>query len=646
MTPPLSNTPSPIDAGRYPRLARIDAPADLRALDESELRAVADELRAYLIESVGHSGGHFGAGLGVVELTTALHYLYETPEDRIVWDVGHQAYPHKILTGRRDTIRTVKQAGGVAPFPKREESAYDTFGVGHSSTSISAALGMAIANARAGHPRKVVAVIGDGAMTAGMAYEALNHAGGMSPEPDLLVILNDNRMSISENVGGLTKMLGRATGSRTLNAIREGGKKLLGDKNNPTAKFVRRWEEHWKGMFVPSTLFEEMGFHYTGPIDGHDMDALVSTLKTLRGLKGPQLLHVITTKGKGYERAEGDQIGYHAVSPFDPELGVVAKPGAAPKKPTYTDVFGDWLCDMAAAEPGLMGITPAMREGSGLVRFSQEYPDRYFDVAIAEQHAVTLAAGMACEGAKPVVAIYSTFLQRGYDQLVHDVAIQGLDVLFAIDRGGVVGPDGATHAGNLDLSYLRCVPNLVVMAPADENECRQMLSTGFRHEGPAAVRYPRGSGPGVAVASSLDTLPIGKAQLRRRGAGIALLAFGALVPAAEAVGAELGLTVVNMRFVKPLDRALLLELAKTHEGFVTLEDNVVAGGAGSGVAELLAAEGITLPILHLGLPDAFQHHASREQLLAEAGLDVAGIRASVLRRWPRLGDDRAAIAAR
>jgi 1-deoxy-D-xylulose-5-phosphate synthase len=400
---------------------------------------------------------------------------------------------------------------------------------------------------------------------------------------------------------------------------------------------VKRWEEHWKGMFVPSTLFEEMGFHYTGPIDGHDMDALVSTLKTLRGLKGPQLLHVITTKGKGYERAEGDQIGYHAVSPFDPEQGVVAKPGAAPKKPTYTEVFGDWLCDMAAAEPALMGITPAMREGSGLVRFSQEYPDRYFDVAIAEQHAVTLAAGMACEGAKPVVAIYSTFLQRGYDQLVHDVAIQDLDVLFAIDRGGVVGPDGATHAGNLDLSYLRCVPNLVVMAPADENECRQMLSTGFRFQGPAAVRYPRGSGPGVAVASSLDTLPVGKAQLRRRGAGVALLAFGALVPAAEAVGAELGLTVVNMRFVKPLDRAMVLELATSHEGFVTLEDNVVAGGAGSGVAELLAAEGIAMPMLHLGLPDAFQHHASREQLLVEAGLDAAGIRASILRRWPQLG---------
>ncbi|HVI57507.1 MAG TPA: 1-deoxy-D-xylulose-5-phosphate synthase [Luteimonas sp.] len=624
-----------IDPTRHPRLSRIDSPANLRTFDESELPAIADELRAYLIESVGKSGGHFGAGLGVIELTTALHYLYDTPDDRIVWDVGHQTYPHKILTGRRDAIHTVKQAGGVAPFPKREESEYDTFGVGHSSTSISAALGMAIANARAGNDRKVVAVIGDGAMTAGMAFEALNHAGGMDPEPNLLVVLNDNRMSISENVGGLTKMLGRMTGSHTLNALREGGKKLLGDKHGGPARFVRRWEEHWKGMFVPSTLFEEMGFHYTGPIDGHDVKALVAALKMVKKLKGPQLLHVITTKGKGYELAEGDQIGYHAVSPFDPEKGLVSKPGAV-KKPTYTDVFGDWLCDMAAADDKLMGITPAMREGSGLVRFSKEFPERYFDVAIAEQHAVTLAAGMACEGAKPVVAIYSTFLQRGYDQLVHDVAIQHLDVLFAIDRGGVVGPDGATHAGNLDLSYLRCVPNMVVMAPADEDECRRMLSTGFRFEGPAAVRYPRGCGPGVAVQPTLDTLPIGKAQLRRQGTRVALLAFGATVPAAEAVGGELDLTVVNMRFVKPLDRDLVLELARTHDGFATLEDNVVMGGAGSAVAEALNEAGVSLPVLHLGLPDAFQHHASREDLLAEAGLDAAGIRAALLARWPEL----------
>ncbi|KWV15322.1 1-deoxy-D-xylulose-5-phosphate synthase [Xanthomonas translucens] len=624
-----------IDPTRYPRLARIQIPAELRRFEESELPAIAEELRAYLIECVGKSGGHFGAGLGVIELTVALHYLYDTPVDRLVWDVGHQTYPHKILTGRRDQIHSVKQAGGVAPFPKREESEYDTFGVGHSSTSISAALGMAIALQRAGDERKVVAVIGDGAMTAGMAYEALNHAGGMDPEPNLLVILNDNRMSISEAVGGVTKMLGRMSGSKTLNAIREGGKKILGDKkNNPTARFVRRWEEHWKGMFVPSTLFEEMGFHYTGPIDGHDLPALIGALKTLQTLKGAQLLHVITTKGKGYELAEGDQIGYHAVGPFDPSKGLVSKPGA--KATTYTDVFGDWICDMAAAEPALLAITPAMREGSGLVRFSKEYPQRYFDVAIAEQHAVTLAAGMATQGAKPVVAIYSTFLQRGYDQLVHDVAVQQLDVLFAIDRGGVVGPDGATHAGNLDLSFLRCVPHLVLMAPADEAECRQMLSTGLRHAGPAAVRYPRGIGPGVAPGTALDTLPIGKAQLRVQGATLALLAFGSTVAAAEQVGRELGLSVVNMRFVKPLDRALLLELARSHDGFVTIEDNVVAGGAGAGVAELLNAEGVLRPLLHLGLPDAFQHHASREQLLAEAGIDAAGIRAAILARWPQL----------
>ncbi|WP_034210408.1 1-deoxy-D-xylulose-5-phosphate synthase [Arenimonas metalli] len=623
-----------MDSQRYPRLSKITHPADLRQFPEAELPAIADELRAYLIETVSQSGGHFGAGLGVIELTVALHYLYDTPVDRLVWDVGHQCYPHKILTGRRDSIHTVKQKDGVAPFPRREESEYDTFGVGHSSTSISAALGMAIALQARGDERKVVAVIGDGAMTAGMAFEALNHGGGMDPEPNLLVVLNDNRMSISENVGGLTRMLGRLSGSRTLNAIRESGKKLLGDKRRPAARFMRRWEEHWKGMFVPSTLFEEMGFHYTGPIDGHDIPAMLAALKTLKGLKGPQLIHVITTKGKGYELAEGDQIEYHAVGPFDPSVGIVKK--AAPAKPTYTQVFGDWLCDMAAADAQLMGITPAMREGSGLVRFSREYPARYFDVAIAEQHAVTLAAGMACEGAKPVVAIYSTFLQRGYDQLVHDVALQGLDVLFAIDRGGVVGPDGATHAGSFDLSFLRCIPNMVVMAPADENECRQMLSTGYRHPGPAAVRYPRGTGPGVAVQPSLDVLPIGKAELRQRGGRVALLAFGALVPPAEKVGKELGLTVANMRFVKPLDRTLVLELARSHDAIVTLEDNAIMGGAGSGVAELLAAEGITLPVLHLGLPDRYQEHASREQLLAEAGLDAEGIRASLLARWPAL----------
>ncbi|QNR99064.1 1-deoxy-D-xylulose-5-phosphate synthase [Stenotrophomonas sp. 169] len=632
-----------IDSARYPRLSRIQTPDDLRTFEESELRAVADELRAYLIESVGRSGGHFAAGLGVIELTVALHYLYQTPHDQLVWDVGHQTYPHKILTGRRDEIHTVKQKDGVAPFPKREESEYDTFGVGHSSTSISAALGMAIARQREGDDRRVVAVIGDGAMTAGMAFEALMHAGGMEPEPNLLVILNDNNMSISEAVGGLTKVLGRATGSRTLNALREGGKKILGDKRNNPARFVKRWEEHWKGMFVPSTMFEEMGFHYTGPIDGHDMPALLSTLKTLRTLKGPKLLHVLTTKGKGYEPAEGDQIGYHAVGPFDPIKGLVAKGGA--KKPTYTDVFGDWLCDAAAAEPRLHAITPAMREGSGLVRFSREYPDRYNDVAIAEQHAVTLAAGMATQGAKPVVAIYSTFLQRAYDQLVHDVAIQNLDVLFAIDRAGVVGPDGATHAGNLDLSFLRCVPNMVVMAPSNEAECRQMLSTGLQHTGPAAVRYPRGSGTGVAAGTDLSTLPIGKGEVRVEGSRIALLAFGSTVNDAEAVGRALGLTVVNMRFIKPLDRDLLLQLAARHEGFVTIEDNVVAGGAGSAVAELLSTEEVLKPFLHLGLPDAFQHHASREDLLGEAGIDAAGIRAAVLKRWPTLAAGSTPLSA-
>ena len=627
-----------IDPSRYPLLSQIAVPADLRTVSEDDLKAVADELRAYLIETVAQVGGHFGAGLGVIELTVALHYVFNTPDDRLVWDVGHQCYPHKILTGRRDRIHTVKLKGGIAPFPKREESAYDTFGVGHSSTSISAALGMALALAQRGDERRVVAVIGDGAMTAGMAYEALNHAGGIEPEPNLLVVLNDNQMSISENVGGLTKMFGRLMTNRTLNAVREGGKRLLGDKNRPTARFMRRWEEHWKGMFVPSTLFEEMGFHYTGPIDGHNLPALVTALNTLKGLKGPQLLHVMTTKGKGYERAEGDQIGYHAVGPFDPEQGVVKKP--APTKPSYTQVFGDWLCDMAAADSRLLAITPAMREGSGLVRFSKEYPTRYFDVAIAEQHAVTLAAGMACEGMKPVVAIYSSFLQRGYDQLIHDVAIQNLDVLFALDRAGVVGPDGATHAGSLDLSFLRCVPNMMVMAPSNENECRQLLSTGFHHDGPAAVRYPRGNGPGVALQASLDTLPIGKAELRRQGTRVALLAFGSPLAAAELIAAELGLSVVNMRFVKPLDRELILRLARNHDALVTIEDNVIAGGAGAGVAELLAAAGVSVPILHLGLPDAFQHHASREELLAEAGIDAQGIRRAILARWPALAEMR------
>jgi 1-deoxy-D-xylulose-5-phosphate synthase len=624
-----------IDSQRYPRLARIDSPADLRRFPESELGDIARELRAYLIESVATSGGHFGANLGVIELTVALHWLYETPRDRLVWDVGHQCYPHKILTGRRDRITTVKKKDGVAPFPRREESEYDAFGVGHSSTSISAALGMALASQRdesqGGEARKVVAVIGDGAMTAGMAFEALNHGGAL--DPDMLVILNDNQMSISENVGALTQMLARLMASRTLNRIRESGKKMM-KRGGFWWRFVKRWEEHAKGMFVPSTLFEEFGFHYTGPIDGHDLPLLVSTLRTLKELKGPQLLHVVTTKGKGYAPAEREQIEYHAVGPFDPVAGVAKKAGAS--KPAYTEIFSDWLCDMAAADPRLYGITPAMREGSGLVRFSKEYPQRYFDVSIAEQHAVTLAAGMACEGAKPVVAIYSTFLQRAYDQLIHDVALQDLDVLFAIDRAGVVGPDGATHAGSFDLSYLRCIPNMLVMAPADEDECRRMLTTGFLHEGPAAVRYPRGTGTGVAVARELATLPVGKAEVRRRGHGIALLAFGAMVAPCTKVAETLDATLVNMRFVKPLDEAAILDLAQSHSALVTIEDNSIAGGAGSGVLELLAAHGVQVPTLQLGLSDRFLEHASREELLAVDGLDAAGIEAAVRNRFGHL----------
>ena len=512
------------ELSRYPHLDKIDTPVDLRRVSDDQLPAVADELRQYLIEAVASSGGHFGAGLGVVELTVALHYVFNTPVDRLVWDVGHQCYPHKILTGRRSRITTIKKKDGLAPFPRREESEYDTFGVGHSSTSISAALGMAIAAQRKGDHRKVVAVIGDGAMTAGMAFEALNHGGDV--EPNMLVVFNDNGMSISENVGALTKMMARAMASQTLNTWRERAKRAIPNQSF-FGRWFKRWEEHAKGMFVPSTLFEELGFHYTGPIDGHNIPQLLHALRTVKNLPGPQLLHVITTKGKGYAPAEQAQIEYHAVGPFDPQAGLAKK--SAPAKPTYTDIFGDWLCDMAASDERLLGITPAMREGSGLVRFSKAYPQRYFDVAIAEQHAVTLAAGLACEGAKPVVAIYSTFLQRAYDQAIHDVALQNLDVTFAIDRAGVVGPDGATHSGTFDLSFLRCLPNMVIMAPADENECRMMLSTGFQYAGPAAIRYPRGNGPGAAIHKNLDTLPIGKAELRRRGHSIALLSFGTML---------------------------------------------------------------------------------------------------------------------
>jgi 1-deoxy-D-xylulose-5-phosphate synthase len=627
---PLDDNRNMIDHDRYPRLSRITTPADLRQFPENELGEVARELRDYLIASVATSGGHFGAGLGVIELTVALHYLFDTPVDRLVWDVGHQCYPHKILTGRRDRITTIKKKDGLAPFPKRDESDYDTFGVGHSSTSISAALGMAIAAQRKNDPRKFVAVIGDGAATAGMVYEALNHGGDV--EPDMLVVLNDNGMSISENVGAFTKMLARLMSSRRLNQWRERAKQAM-SRGSILWRFFKRWEEHAKGMFVPSTLFEELGFHYTGPIDGHDLPLLLHSLRTVKDLKGPQLLHVVTTKGKGYPPAENDQIEYHAVGAFDPIQGVAKK---TPVKPTYTDVFGEWLCDMAARDSRLLAITPAMREGSGLVRFSKEFPQQYFDVGIAEQHAVTLAAGMACEGAKPVVAIYSTFLQRAYDQLIHDVAIQHLDVLFAIDRAGVVGPDGATHAGSFDLSYLRCIPNMVVMAPADENESRQMLTTGFEFDGPAAVRYPRGTGPGVALARELTTLPIGKAQVRRRGRRVALLGFGSFVALAEKVGAELDATVVNMRFVKPLDETLVLEIAQTHDAIVTLEDNTVQGGAGSAVAEFLSARGIVKPLLQIGLPDLFLDHGSREELLATCGLDASGIQNTILQRFPHL----------
>lgn len=608
----------------YPILARIHQPSDLRELPKSELEALAKELRAYLLHSVSNSGGHFAAGLGAIELTVALHYVYNTPHDRLVWDVGHQCYPHKILTGRRERLGTIRRQGGLAPFPKRGESEYDSFGVGHSSTSISAALGMALAIAANHDNRKTVAIIGDGAMTAGMAYEALNHIGDLGA--DLLVILNDNEMSISPNVGAMNKYLTRMLSGRVYSTMREGGKRLL-KQMPPMWEFARRAEEHVKGMIVPGTLFEEMGVTYFGPVDGHDLLGLVRTLENLRDHKGPRLLHIVTRKGKGYAAAEADPVKYHAVSKFDPSVGVI--PSTKPAKLTYTQVFGDWLCDMAAEDPRLMAITPAMREGSGLVRFSKEYPKRYFDVGIAEQHAVTVAAGIACEGRKPVVAIYSTFLQRAYDQLIHDVAIQNLPVLFAIDRAGVVGPDGPTHAGSFDLSYLRCVPNMTIMAPADENECRHMLYTGYLLDSPAAVRYPRGSGPGVEVEREMRRLAVGKAECLREGRNVALLAFGSAVSEALQAGDELDATVVNMRFIKPLDENIVFEMAHQHDFLVTVEDNAVAGGAGSAVNECLARLDVQVTVLNLGLPDRFLDHGSREQLLTEAGIDAPGIIASI-----------------
>ena len=619
-------------------LSTIDSPADLRQLPERALPGVARELRQYLIDSVSRSGGHFAAGLGAVELTIALHYLYDTPHDRIVWDVGHQSYPHKILTGRRDRMHSIRKRDGVSPFPKRSESPYDTFGVGHAGTSISAAAGMAIAAQRTGSDRKVVAVIGDGGLTCGMAFEAMNHAGGAGA--DMLVVVNDNEMSISPNVGALTNRFAQLLSSRFYATVREGGKRVF-SRVPPIHKIARRAEEHVKGLIVPGALFEELGFNYVGPVDGHDLGALLPTLRNLRRLGGPQLLHVVTRKGKGYGPAESDPVKYHGIgSPFDPAMGIV--PGAVPatSRPTYSQVFGDWLCDMAALDARLVAITPAMREGSKMERFEQIFPDRYFDVAIAEQHSVTFAAGLACEGLKPVVAIYSTFLQRAYDQVVHDVVLQDLPVMLAIDRAGVVGGDGPTHAGAYDLTCLRCLPNIVIMAPADENETRRMLYTGFLHEGPCAVRYPRGTGPGVPVESEMRAVPIGRAEERRRGAGVAFLSFGALLHHVMEVAEGLDATVFNMRFVKPLDEDVVLALARDHDLLVTVEENA-AGGAGSAVGECLAARGVACRLLHIGLPDRFIQHGSRGDMLVDAGLDPAGIARTVDACLTRHGGPRA-----
>jgi 1-deoxy-D-xylulose-5-phosphate synthase len=613
----------------YPLLESIDTPADLRRLPPAKLAQLAAELRQFLIQSVSTRGGHFAAGLGTVELTIALHYVFNTPYDRLVWDVGHQAYPHKVLTGRRARLHTIKQNNGLAPFPTRSESEYDTFGVGHSSTSISAALGMAIAASKRGEDRRAVAIIGDGALTAGMAFEALNHAG-TSPA-DLLIILNDNDMSISENVGALSNYLARALSGRMYAHLREGGKKVL--RQMPTVwELARRSEEHLKGMVLPGTLFEEMGFNYIGPVDGHDVKALVATLNNVKKLRGPQFLHVVTRKGKGYAPAEADPIKWHGPGPFDPASGKIFKEVSS--GPTYSQIFGQWLCDIAQSDPNIIGITPAMREGSGLVEFSKRFPDRYFDVAIAEQHAVTFAAGLACEGFKPVVAIYSTFLQRAYDQLIHDVALQNLPVVFALDRAGLVGSDGATHQGSYDLSFLRCIPNMVVMTPADENECRQMLYTGTTLSCPSAVRYPRGTGPGIPVVAEMTALPVGRGQMRREGrSGLAILVFGTLLESARKIAERLDATLVNMRFVKPLDDALVIGVAARHRAFITIEENAIMGGAGSAVGEVLAAAGVQIPMLQLGIPDRFIEHGSRDTCLAAAGLDLAGLTASVDQWW-------------
>jgi 1-deoxy-D-xylulose-5-phosphate synthase len=616
----------PALGGSFPLLERVSLPSDLRRLHASELPQLAEELRRFLVASVSRTGGHLAAGLGVVELTIALHYVFQTPGDRLVWDVGHQAYPHKILTGRRERMSTLRRSAGLSGFLRRDESEYDAFGAGHSSTSISAALGMAAAAARRGERRKTIAVIGDGALTAGMAFEALNHAGSL--DLDLLVILNDNDMSISAPVGAMSSYLARVLTSRFYTSVREGGKSVLSHVPG-MREILGRWEEHMKGMVMPGTLFEELGFNYIGPIDGHDLDILVSTLHNMKAMHGPLFLHVVTQKGKGYVPAEDDPCGYHGVSPFDPAAG---KMETAASAPSYSQVFGDWLCDLAVRDPRLMAITPAMCEGSGMVRFAKEFPERYFDVSIAEQHALTFAAGMACEGAKPVVAIYSTFLQRAYDQLAHDISLQNLDVTLAVDRGGLVGADGATHAGSFDLGFSRILPNMLVMAPADENECRRLLQTAYQHPGPALVRYPRGTGPGVRVEPALEPLPVGKGQLRRQGRGVAILAFGSMLAPALQAAEQLDASVANMRFVKPLDRELVHRLAQSHALLVTVEENAVQGGAGSAVGELLSELGQVCALLHLGLPDRYVEQGTHSEQLHECGLDAAGIAEAIRAR--------------
>lgn len=613
-----------LDIAKYPTLALAENPEELRSLTKESLPKLCDELRQYLLDSVSRSSGHFASGLGTVELTVALHYVYNTPFDRLVWDVGHQAYPHKILTGRRDRIATIRQKNGLHPFPWRAESEYDVLSVGHSSTSISAGIGMAVAAQREGKGRRTVCVIGDGAITAGMAFEAMNHAGDINP--DMLVVLNDNEMSISENVGALNNHLAQLLSGKLYSTLREGGKKVLSGLP-PIKELVKRTEEHLKGMVVPGTLFEELGFNYIGPVDGHDVQGLAATLKNMRDLKGPQLLHIMTKKGRGYAPAEKDPISFHAVPKFDPASGTLPKNAGG--LPSYSKIFGDWLCETAAKDSSLMAITPAMREGSGMVQFSREYPQQYFDVAIAEQHAVTFAAGLAIGGYKPVVAIYSTFLQRAYDQLIHDVAIQQLPVMFAIDRSGIVGADGQTHQGAFDLSFLRCIPTLVIMTPSDENECRQMLYTGYHYnDGPSAVRYPRGTGTG-AILEPLEALPIGKGVVRREGEKIAILNFGALLPEAAKAAEALGATLVDMRFVKPLDEQLVFEMAARHEVLVTLEENAIMGGAGSGVNELLMASRCSVPVLNLGLPDSFISQGTQEEVRADLRLDAPGVQYSI-----------------